>query len=210
VLTDEKGNEMGLVECKSTSAQNYKLWEEDEENCVQGIPLYMYCQVQHELSVTGLLWCDLAILITDRRQLKVKRILRDEEYIKKQNEALVLWWNAYVVAMVPPEMDEKEWGYVDPQPDSFIEATAEILSVVDELKELKEDKKKIEKDLEDAEKEIKLFLADKENITSAGDVVVSWKSQNRLYPDTEKLKAELSDYESKYTKLVTFRVLRIK
>ena len=66
--------EDGLVECKSTSQRVYDSWSTNEEDCVQGVPLYHYCQVQHELSVTGLPWCDLAILITDRRQLKIKTI----------------------------------------------------------------------------------------------------------------------------------------
>jgi len=210
VIYDKENNLVGIVECKSTSYRNFKSWETDTENCAQGIPLYMYCQVQHELSITGLAWCDLAILITDRRQLKILRINRDEEYIGKQNKALVLWWNAHVVPQVPPEMTAKELSYLEPMAGSFIEATTEIQDKLAELRKAKEDEKICAKKVESLEDEIKLFIGDNENIVANGEIVATWKSQTQNRIDTDLIKKTEPEIFERFKKVITFRILRLK
>jgi putative phage-type endonuclease len=210
VIHDEHGNEIGLVECKSTSYRNYELWENDTEDCVQGIPLYHYCQVQHELSITGLPWCDLAILITDRRQLKIKRILRDDEYIKKQNTALVMWWNAHVVPMVPPEMTAKEISYLEPMLGSFIEADEETYENIRLLKKAQENYKSAEELVEKIKSEIIKKINDKETLVYCGEVVATYKMQSRAGLQTDLLKKEEPDIYERYKKVSSFRVLRPK
>lgn len=210
VLHDKDGNEIGLVECKSTSYRNYTSWETNTEDCVQGIPLYMYCQVMHELSITGLPWCDLAILITDRRQLKIKRIFRDDDYIERQNTALVMWWNAYVLPNVAPEMTAKELAYVEPMIGSFVEADVETASKFAELVNKKAELKKLEDITEKLQNEIVLKIGDKENLTYSGKVLASYKMQSRTSIQTELLKKEEPEIYDRFKKTSSYRTFRIK
>lgn len=200
----------GTVECKSTVYSVYKNWANDEENCVNGIPLYYYCQIQHELSVTGFDFCDLAILITDKRELKIHRIIRDEEYIKKQNEFLVKWWDYHVIGMIPPELTAKEYNFIEPFEGSFIEANPETLEFIGLLKTRKETLKGLEKEIEHLENKIKLFLGDNELLTSGGSSLVTWKTQERKSIDSKKLKETLPEIYTQYEKTSTFRVFKIK
>lgn len=210
VLCDETGKEIGLVECKSTSYRNYTSWEKNEEDCVQGVPLYMYCQVMHELSITGLPWCDIAILITDRRQLKIKRIERDETYIQKQNEALVKWYNAYVVNMVAPELVASEVAQLDPTPGSFIEADEETLTLCSQYKEANEDFKIAEKKKDDLKDQIILKIGESESLTSGGNIIATFKSQSRTTLQTDLIKKQEPDIFDRFGKTTTFRMLRVK
>lgn len=210
VIHDEFGNEIGLVECKSTTQRNYENWEKDTEDCVQGIPLYHYCQVQHEMSITGLPWCDLAILITDRRQLKIKRILRDDEYIEKQNTALVMWWNAHVVPMIPPEMTAKEISYLEPMMGSFVEADEETYTNLQLLKKAQINLKDAEETVDKIKSEIIKKINDKETLIYGGEIVATYKMQSRASLQTDLIKKEEPDIYERYKKVSSRRVLRPK
>lgn len=210
IMIDDSGNECGLVECKSTSQRTYESWQKDEEDCVQGVPLYHYCQIQHELSVTGLPWCDLAVLITDRRQLKIKRIDRDDNYIKKQNEALIAWWNAYVVPMIPPEMNAKEVSYLEPMMGSFIEADEETVNQIQLLRARQAELKISEKKVDDLKDSIILKIGDKENLMYGGDILASYKQQSRTTLQTDLIKKTEPEIFDRFGKTISFRVLRLK
>jgi putative phage-type endonuclease len=206
----ENNKETGLVECKSTSQRTYESWEKNEEDCVQGIPLYHYCQVQHELSITGLPWCDLAILITDRRQLKIKRILRDDEYIQKQNTALIMWWNTYVVPMIPPEMTAKEISYLEPMQGSFNEADEDTYNQVQLLKEYQSELKEAEKKVDGVKEEIIKKIGDKETLLYGGEILATYKQQERTTLQTDLIKKNEPDIFDRFGKTTQFRVLRLK
>jgi putative phage-type endonuclease len=210
VIHDEAGDEVGLVECKSTSQRNYESWEKDTEDCVQGIPLYHYCQVQHELSITGLPWCDLAILITDRRQLKIKRILRDDEYIEKQNTVLIMWWNAHVVPMIPPEMTAKEISYLEPMLGSYIEADEETYTNLQLLKKAQVNLKNAEDTVDKIKSDIIKKINDKETLIYAGEIIATYKMQSRTSLQTDLIKKEEPDVYERFKKVSSFRVLRPK
>jgi putative phage-type endonuclease len=210
IMIDDSGNECGLVECKSTSQRTYDSWQKDEEDCVQGVPLYHYCQIQHELSVTGLPWCDLAVLITDRRQLKILRINRDDEYITKQNEVLVAWYNAYVVPMIPPELTAQELSHIEPAEGTFTEASQEIADSVRLLKDLADEMKLVEHRYNDVKDLIIRNIGDKENLTYSGSVLATFKMQSRVTLMTDLIKQREPDIFDRFGKTTTFRVLRIK
>ena len=206
----ENNKETGLVECKSTSQRTYESWEKNEEDCVQGIPLYHYCQVQHELSITGLPWCDLAILITDRRQLKIKRILRDDEYIQKQNTALIMWWNTYVVPMIPPEMTAKEISYLEPMQGSFNEADEDTYNQVQLLKEYQSSLKEAEKKVDGVKEEIIKKIGDKETLLYGGEILATYKQQERTTLQTDLIKKNEPDIFDRFGKTTFLQVRPIE
>jgi len=210
VVPDENGNEVGLVECKSTLNVVYKSWQNNEEDCVQGIPLYMFAQCMQELSVTGLLWCDLAIFILDLRKLKILRIMRDDKYIKSQDAALVRFWDAYVVPMVAPELEASEISLLDPAAGSFLEADEETVNLISMLKEAKTELKNAEKKKDLLQDSIIKKIGDKESLTSGGSVLATFKQQSRTTLQTDLIKQQEPEIFDRFGKTTTFRMLRIK
>lgn len=202
---------IGAAECKSTVSSVYKSWKENADECPQGIPLEHYCQVMHQFAcVPELEWIDIAVLILDRREVEIKRIFPDKEYIQKQTQTLVAWYNAYVVPQVAPPMTAFEFAYSEPVLGSMIEADAKIADLVSKLKEKKALEKSIGKEVEDIENSIKEFIGESENLTYAGDILATWKQQQREIVKSKDLKAEQPDVYKKYSDITKFRVLRLK
>ncbi len=208
VLQD--GIAVGIVEIKSTVNRVFKSWQKDDDNCVDGIPLYFYCQVQHELSVSGLPWCDLVIGIIDERELVIIRIERDEEYIQKQNLALVGFWNAYVMTNEAPPKTAAEWSFEDPMSESMIEANGEIAELYANLKGKKDTSKALKKEIDDDQDKIKEFMGDIENLVLIDKIICSWKMQKRTTVDSKKLKADEPEIYTKFSKTSSSRVFIVK
>lgn len=171
----EKKKEEGMIEIKSTVGVVYKSWSNNPDECPQGIPLIHYSQIQHELSITGFDWCDLVVGIIDRREIEVKRIERDDKYIKLQDKALVGWWNAYVVKNVPPPKTVAEFAYADPIPESSVEATKDILDLHNAILVKTEKFNKMKKDLDAWKDEMKLYIGENEGLTYNGDLIATYK-----------------------------------
>lgn len=175
----EGKNEVGIIEIKTTIRAAFKSWENTPDECPQGIPLYHYCQVQHELSITGLPWCDMVYGILDARQVEIKRVFRDEEYIALQNKALVGWWTAYVVQNVPPPKTVAEFAYVDPIPDTTIEANADILDLRATIQEKQVRFNKLKAELDNLKDEMKLYIGENEGLVSSGELIATYKRVTR-------------------------------
>lgn len=86
--------------------QTIERWETGCEAIVR--PDY-YLQVQHQLWVLDLLVADLAVLVPGDDpflpELRVYRLLRDEEVVASLVERLSAWWRKHVVAGAPLEAD---------------------------------------------------------------------------------------------------------
>ena len=94
-----KNNEKTLEEkCKE---KDFYLKEEDgkfklNRNCAQG-KLY-YSQVQGQLAITGLPWCDFVVLLSGSGQMAVNRIYFDHDFwIKEMFPKLAEFYHVYAV-----------------------------------------------------------------------------------------------------------------
>jgi len=203
------GRGVGILECKSTVGYVFKSWMSDNES-TQFLPLEYYCQVQHQLAVTGWQWAEVAVLVLDEREVNVIPIVRDDEFINKMVEALVKWWNAYVIPNVPPPMTTAEYSFVEPQEDSFIEANGEIAELYRNLLDKKKEQKRLDEEIKGMEDKIKEFIGDKENLVLIDTVIASWKQQKRTTVDSKKLQTEQPEIYQAYSKTSKFRVLRLK
>jgi putative phage-type endonuclease len=206
----ENGKETGCVECKSTVKSVYNSWEANEDDNPQGIPLEHYIQVQDELACSGLPFCDYVVLLVDQREIRIKRILPDPEFIEKMETALVGWWNAYVVTNEAPPMTVKEYAFVAPQEESFIEATGEIAELYNSLKEKKGTAKILDKEIGEMEDKIKEFIGEKANLVLIDTVIATWKQQSRSGIDSKLLKSKYPEISREVEKVSTFRVLKLK
>ncbi len=172
------GNIVGGVEAKSTVNSVYKSWQDNPDENPQGIPMYQYIQIQGQFSCArelDLQYIDHACLVLDQREVKVKRITPDWDYIEKQDEALTAWYNYYVVPMAAPPMDADELSHITPMAGSFIESDPHTSELCRTHTEKNQQYKSLEKELKGIKNEIKEFLGDNELLTSAGDVLATFK-----------------------------------
>lgn len=167
IIDNGDGMGPGVLECKSTEYNVYKTW-------LESIPLNYYCQIQHEMSVTGYKWAVLAVLVG--RQIKVIPIKRDDEYIEKQNLALVAWYNGYVKNVVPPERRAADFAFIDPISGTVKEADSEIEATVELLRMKQEEEKNIKKEVDDLKDKVKEYIGDDEALTNKnGELIATYK-----------------------------------
>ena len=196
-----------IFEAKTASA--YKAGEWDD-----AIPDEYMCQLQHYMSVTGDKAAYIAVLIGGNT-FRWKFVERDEELISMLIELETAFWN-YVQDRTPPPLDGSEASakflserFPNSVPKSQIElpnTAAELLAQYDEAIEQLE---AVTEQKQRAENLLKEMLGDNE-IGTAGDRIITWKSISQERLDSKTLKAEHPALCKKYTNKTSYRRFTIK
>lgn len=112
-------DEVQILECKTAGEHGAKLWK-------HGVPLYVTCQVQHQLAVTGKTAAHICVLLCGH-EAKIYKVERDERLIESIMEHERLFWQ-YVQTDTPPTPDHSESAaralkqlYPKPEPNSKID-----------------------------------------------------------------------------------------
>lgn len=112
-------DEVQVLECKTAGEHGAKLWK-------QGVPLYVTCQVQHQLAVTGKQAAHICVLLCGH-EAKIYKVERDERLIESIMEHEREFWQ-YVETDTPPTPDHSESAaralkqlYPKPEPNSKID-----------------------------------------------------------------------------------------
>ncbi|WP_198336931.1 lambda-exonuclease family protein [Psychrobacter celer] len=112
-------DEVQILECKTAGEHGAKLWK-------HGVPLYVTCQVQHQLAVTGKQAAHICVLLCGH-EAKIYKVERDEKLIASIIEHERLFWQ-YVETDTPPTPDHSESAaralkqlYPTPKPSSKID-----------------------------------------------------------------------------------------
>lgn len=92
-------DEVQILECKTAGEHGAKLWK-------HGVPLYVTCQVQHQLAVTGKQAAHICVLLCGH-EAKIYKVERDERLIESITEHERLFWQ-YVETDTPPTPDHSE------------------------------------------------------------------------------------------------------
>ena len=92
-------DEVQILECKTAGEHGAKLWK-------HGVPLYVTCQVQHQLAVTGKTAAHICVLLCGH-EAKIYKVERDERLIESIMEHERLFWQ-YVETDTPPTPDHSE------------------------------------------------------------------------------------------------------
>lgn len=92
-------DEVQILECKTAGEHGAKLWK-------HGVPLYVTCQVQHQLAVTGKTAAHICVLLCGH-EAKIYKVERDERLIDSIIEHERLFWQ-YVQTDTPPTPDHSE------------------------------------------------------------------------------------------------------
>ena len=112
-------DEVQILECKTAGEHGAKLWK-------SGVPLYVTCQVQHQLAVTGKQAAHICVLICGH-EAKLYKVERDEKLIESIIEHERLFWQ-YVTTDTPPPPDHSQSAadalkqlYPTPKPSSKVD-----------------------------------------------------------------------------------------
>ena len=196
-----------IFEAKTASAYKADEWEDS-------IPDEYQLQVQHYMAVTGYKGAYIAVLIGGNT-FRWKFIERDEELISMLIELETAFWNN-VQDRTPPPLDGSEASanflserFPNSVPKSQIElpnTAAELLAQYDEAIEQLE---AVTEQKQRAENLLKEMLGDNE-IGTAGDRIITWKSISQERLDSKTLKAEHPALCKKYTNKTSYRRFTIK
>ena len=91
--------EVQILECKTAGEYGAKLWRD-------GVPLYVLCQVQHQLAVTGKQAAHICVLICGH-ETHIFKVTRSESVIQHIINAERYFWDC-VEKDTPPEADASE------------------------------------------------------------------------------------------------------
>lgn len=92
-------NEVQILECKTAGEYGAKLWRD-------GVPLYVLCQVQHQLAVTGKKAAHICVLLCGH-ETRIFKVTRSESVIQHIINAERYFWDC-VEKDTPPEADASE------------------------------------------------------------------------------------------------------
>lgn len=197
--------ENAFLECKTTGSYSKSEWED-------GIPLHYELQCLHYMAVGGFDYGYIACLIGNEKFIWHK-IERDEDTIQNLIKIEQDFWFENVLKQVPPDPDgsddysdliKKKYTTSIPESielaDSYIEKIKRRDEVDALIKDLEQQKKQIDQ-------EIQIAMQDFERAV-VGDRVITWKPQNRTSIDSSRLKAD-GLYDS-YAKTSCSRVFKVK
>lgn len=88
--------EVQILECKTAGEHGAKLWRD-------GVPLYVLCQVQHQLAVTGKQAAHVCVLLCGHES-KIFKVMRNEAVITHIIQAERQFWDC-VEQDIPPSVD---------------------------------------------------------------------------------------------------------
>ncbi|MEN8281419.1 YqaJ viral recombinase family protein [Acinetobacter gerneri] len=92
-------DEVQVLECKTAGEYGAKLWRD-------GVPLYVLCQVQHQLAVTGKKAAHICVLLCGH-ETKIFKVIRSESVIEHIINAEQYFWQC-VENDTPPAVDASE------------------------------------------------------------------------------------------------------
>ncbi|MGN0461957.1 MAG: YqaJ viral recombinase family protein [Ruminococcus sp.] len=201
------GEDAGL-ECKTTNILNASEWKNGQ------IPVSYVMQCYHYMYCTGRKTWYIACVILGK-EFVYRKLTWDDEIINNIISIESDFWNNHVAKGVMPNPDgskssERIIQSMFPVAKSnttvklmgFDEQLAKRDSIITEIFELEQEKKKIEQ-------EIQLFMKDIE-FAENDSYKIKWSNVETVRIDTQKLRKELPDVFDKYSKKTTSRRFQIK
>lgn len=114
------------------------------------------------------------------------------------------------------KLDEppKEWNLpaslIYPSGSGVIEATNEVVTVIQKIKEINEQIASLEKTKDNLIETIKAYMRDKEELRFGNTTIATWQTIEQESFDSKRLKVELPEIYSKYSKKVVYRRFKVK
>ena len=168
------------------------------------IPDYYLCQVMYQMYVTGI---HEAELIYIQGGLTFGRFI--VEYDEKFAEFLAgevtrFWYENVLGGKEPEAINISDLAIKVPKstPDKSIQADAKALAQIAEMREKKAKYAALEKEIEELEADLKMFMKDSEAIVDeSGTILLTWKSaKDKVSFDSKTFASENPELYAKYCK----------
>lgn len=175
------------------------------------IPDNYLVQVHHQMICSGYSQALVGVLLGGQ-EFRHYLINFDESLAKIIIEKEREFWRHVTDKTPPPPNNLSDIASLHPKDNgAAIEATADIIAELDQLKTLKQSMSSTKSQADAVELRIKSFLADNTTLTdSSGKALATWKAQSSNRIDTAKLKKEQPELCKQFTKTNESRVLRLK
>ena len=167
-------DEVQILECKTAGEHGAKLWK-------HGVPLYVTCQVQHQLAVTGKQAAHICVLLCGH-EAKIYKVERDERLIESIMEHEHLFWQ-YVATDTPPTPDHSESAaralkqlYPTPKPSSKVDLTDDdgANKLFEQLLSYRDYMQELEQRHDQVKHQLQTLIADNE-VAVFDKGAISWK-----------------------------------
>ena len=177
--------EVQILECKTAGEYGAKLWRD-------GVPLYVLCQVQHQLAVTGKKAAHICVLICGH-ETRIYKVVRSESVIQHIVNAERYFWEC-VENDTPPSVDASESAAKAIQQlyPQHIPLTVEDLSQNEQANQLFaqliQEKHHIEKhqnSFDETKHQIQMLMKDAERATFANGSVTWKRSKDSIALDNK-------------------------
>ncbi len=196
------GADNDLLEVKTVGSNAYKHWGND-------IPLEYYCQIIHNMDVTGAKKGKFVYLVLDDRFYDEIKVNYDAEFAKKQRDHLIDWWKRYIIGNEIPTKVVADYEKSTPE-QAIIEADNEAFDTYNELVGIKAKIKELTSLKEDCEIILKEKIGDNTELMHGLDTLATWKPSVRVTVSTKKLKEEQPELFLKYAEEKHYRTFLIK
>lgn len=190
--------EVQILECKTAGEHGVKLWRD-------GVPLYVLCQVQHQLAVTGKQAAHVCVLLCGH-ETKIFKVTRSESVIEHIVKAERYFWEC-VETDTPPSVDASDSAAKAIQQlyPVHVPLTVEDLSqnetanqTFDKLIKLKEEIQHKQEHFDELKHQIQMMMKDAERATFSHGSVVWKKANDSVSLDTKALLKHQPDLIEQY------------
>lgn len=191
-------DEVQILECKTAGEHGVKLWRD-------GVPLYVLCQVQHQLAVTGKQAAHVCVLLCGH-ETKIFKVTRSESVIEHIINAERYFWDC-VEKDTPPSVDASESAAKAIQQlyPAHVALTVEDLSqnetanfMFDKLIKLKQELQHKQERFDELKHQIQMMMKDAERATFSRGSVVWKKANDSISLDTKALLKHQPDLIEQY------------
>ena len=196
-----------IFEAKTASAYKAGEWEDT-------IPDEYVLQLAHYMAVTGYAGAYIAVLIGGNT-FRWKFVERDDELISMLIELESAFWG-HVLDGTPPPLDGSNASakfladrFCDSIPNSRITLPDTAVTLLAQYDEACEELEAITEQKQRAENLLKEMMGENE-VGTAGDRIVTWKSMSQERLDSKTLKAEHPTLCKKYTNKTSYRRFTVK
>ena len=214
-LIDRKTGAVGVLEIKTTGNFDSETWG---KGCAFGlnwrlvaedsrVPDSYYYQVQHYLLVTGYTFAWLCAYSRDKCELRIYKI-----DVNKTVQNIIMkigteFWFNNVIQGVAPSPNTPD--IMKSNGDALL-ATPDVVSMIDELKQIKVKAKQLEEREKELKEKVQNFMRENEVLTDGQKTLATWKSYEKRGFNSEKFKRDNSNLYNEYLKLSSCRTFLIK
>ncbi|MFV5344286.1 YqaJ viral recombinase family protein [Acinetobacter oleivorans] len=200
-------DEVQVLECKSVGEYGARLWRD-------GVPLYVLCQVQHQLAVTGKQAAHVCVLICGH-ETRIYKVTRSESVIEHIVQAERHFWKC-VEMDIPPAVDASESAgkalqVLYPEQTPLLTEDFTDNEIANQLfNDLLEEKRKIETHqqlFDELKHRLQILMKDAERVVLMGGTITWKKAQDSISLDSKALLKQHPEYLQQFpqTKVGTRR-----